>query len=350
MRKVKSWRDVLPVHPAAELFPPMAPAELKVLGADIKKNGLRVPTIWWRDPATQQLFLLDGRNRLDAIEASGGNIVVGGTPGHDVTDLRGVLLNSDYWYVLPPSGPRGVNYPDPYDYVISANILRRHLTTEQKRDLIAKLLKASPEKSNRAIGEMVKADKNKVKAVRNKLEATGEIAPVEKTVGKDGKARPATKKSIRKPEPVDAAPVTSPKKRSMAQAIREHTVGADMYVAAKTLWHKMPLPDQERFLSYLAASLEVERAIAPGGYDGTAFVLKRASEAERLQVRTRELEDEVRRCEIQIVGLKSEIDELKAARASEHPDVKGAQPADQEPAAADPFDIPPMLDRTGVAP
>jgi Protein of unknown function (DUF3102) len=173
---------------------------------------------------------------------------------------------------------------------------------------------------------------------------------IDTTKGRKRSAKKPTKKSVRKPEPVDAAPVTSPKKRSMAQAIREHTVGADMYVAAKTLWHKMPLPDQERFLSYLAASLEVERAIAPGGYDGTAFVLKRASEAERLQVRTRELEDEVRRCEIQIVGLKSEIDELKAARASEHPDVKGAQPADQEPAAADPFDIPPMLDRNRAAP
>jgi hypothetical protein len=32
------WRDVLPVHPAAELFPPMAEAELRELGEDIRKN------------------------------------------------------------------------------------------------------------------------------------------------------------------------------------------------------------------------------------------------------------------------------------------------------------------------
>jgi hypothetical protein len=35
-----SWRDVLKIHPACELFPLMSQAELKELGEDIKKNGL----------------------------------------------------------------------------------------------------------------------------------------------------------------------------------------------------------------------------------------------------------------------------------------------------------------------
>jgi hypothetical protein len=39
--KPKSWRDLLPVHPAAELFPMMSEEELRALGEDIKKNGLR---------------------------------------------------------------------------------------------------------------------------------------------------------------------------------------------------------------------------------------------------------------------------------------------------------------------
>jgi hypothetical protein len=30
-----SWRDVLPVHPAAELFEPLSPDELRALGEDI---------------------------------------------------------------------------------------------------------------------------------------------------------------------------------------------------------------------------------------------------------------------------------------------------------------------------
>ena len=32
----KRWRDVLQIHPAAELFPLMTPDELRALGEDIK--------------------------------------------------------------------------------------------------------------------------------------------------------------------------------------------------------------------------------------------------------------------------------------------------------------------------
>ena len=58
---------------------------------------------------------------------------------------------------------------DPYGYVISANIHRRHLTAEQKRELIAKLLKATPEKSDRQIAETVKASPTTVGTVRAEM-------------------------------------------------------------------------------------------------------------------------------------------------------------------------------------
>ena len=38
--KAPSWRDTLEIHPAAELFPPMSPDELKALGEDINKARL----------------------------------------------------------------------------------------------------------------------------------------------------------------------------------------------------------------------------------------------------------------------------------------------------------------------
>ena len=57
----------LPIHPAAEAFPLMAPGELAVLGADIKTHGLTSPIVLWSDGKSPAL-LLDGRNRLDAIE------------------------------------------------------------------------------------------------------------------------------------------------------------------------------------------------------------------------------------------------------------------------------------------
>jgi hypothetical protein len=181
---IASWRDHLAVHPAAELFPPLPPDELRTLGEDIIKNGLTSPIALWRaDPKVQEQ-LLDGRNRLDAIELVTGKPVEIGAPsliaGED-------FLACDKVIVLDKS-------VDPYAYAISANIHRRHLTGEQKRDLIGKLLKATPEKSNRQIAETVKADDKTVGAVRRELEATAEIPQLTKTVGKDRKARPSKRK------------------------------------------------------------------------------------------------------------------------------------------------------------
>jgi hypothetical protein len=48
-RAPKPWREVLPIHPAAELFPLMGPEELRELGEDIKKHGLTAPVVLWFD-------------------------------------------------------------------------------------------------------------------------------------------------------------------------------------------------------------------------------------------------------------------------------------------------------------
>jgi hypothetical protein len=61
----KTWRDSLPVHPAADLFPSMSGAELRELGENIKADGLQSPVIIYDGQ------LLDGRNRLDAMALVG---------------------------------------------------------------------------------------------------------------------------------------------------------------------------------------------------------------------------------------------------------------------------------------
>jgi len=118
-----SWRDVLPIHPAAELFPPMSPDERCALGEDIIRNGLTAPVALWRPDPKRGAQLLDGRNRLDAIEKATGSPAEVGPPsimaGKD-------FLACDRVIVLDQS-------IDPYAYVISANIHRRHLTVEQTR-------------------------------------------------------------------------------------------------------------------------------------------------------------------------------------------------------------------------
>jgi hypothetical protein len=84
---------------------------------------------------------------------------------------------------------------EPYDYVISANLHRRHLTSELKRELIEKVLKAKPEASNATVAKQVKANDKTVAKVRRKLESTSEIPKLNKTVGADGKSRPKIKKT-----------------------------------------------------------------------------------------------------------------------------------------------------------
>jgi hypothetical protein len=177
-----NWRAHLRIHPAAELFPLMTEAELRELAEDIKTNGLIDPIVTW---AKDDNLLLDGRNRLDALALAG---LLGVDDAGRLCDVKS--RNRIKLQVYTEG--------DPWAIALSLNVHRRHLNAEQKRDLIAKVLKAQPATSNRQIAGIVKADDKTVANVRSALESTAEIPQLKKTKGKDGKARPvkAKKKSI----------------------------------------------------------------------------------------------------------------------------------------------------------
>jgi hypothetical protein len=141
-------------------------SELDDLANDIRaKGGLIYPVVFCGDE------LLDGRNRIEAGERSG---------------LLDVELLKDKDSRLRIQLGVGI---DPYEYVLSANLHRRHLTEERRRQLIGDIIKAKPEESDRAIAKKVKRDHKVVARVRKKLESTGAVAPVQKRVGADGKRR-----------------------------------------------------------------------------------------------------------------------------------------------------------------
>lgn len=96
-----------PLHPLAELFPPMTDAELADLSADIRANGLRGAITLFEDQ------ILDGRNRARACE----------------------LAEVEPTYRQHKTG-------DPLAFVISANLHRRHLTTSQRATIAAKIATA----------------------------------------------------------------------------------------------------------------------------------------------------------------------------------------------------------------
>jgi hypothetical protein len=198
----KRWRDVLPIHPAAELFPLMSEAELRELADDIEEHDLHEPVDLYYNRETQEIFLVDGRNRLDALELLGRIEIVSGRStrprrGRNPTPpiMTGGLL---YQFV------GGYERFDPFAFVLSKNVHRRHLTPDQRHELIVKVLKARPEASNRQIAKQVKADDKTVAKVRTELEATAEIPQLERTTGADGKARRAHRHT---PEPVPSPPI-----------------------------------------------------------------------------------------------------------------------------------------------
>ena len=117
MAATSKWRERIKVHPAADAFPMMSDEELAELGEDIRKSGLK-SSITLDVEGT----LLDGRNRLEAIERAG-------------IDLNKIGLGIDHQWMAH-------NYlGDPVSYIISANIRRRHLTKQQQADILVAIAK-----------------------------------------------------------------------------------------------------------------------------------------------------------------------------------------------------------------
>jgi ParB-like nuclease domain len=147
--KKLSWRDVYKVHPAADAFPMLPEDELRELGEDIKKNGLREPIVLWSPKPPKdtphQFYVFDGRNRLDAMELVGIESFHESDGDEDADpdpDGWEYQINVDLGGLCGEVEDRRYGNTDPHAFVISKNIRRRHLTKEQQADLIVKVMKA----------------------------------------------------------------------------------------------------------------------------------------------------------------------------------------------------------------
>jgi|SRR5262245_1830554 len=165
----------LKFHPLADIFPLMEGEEFDALVADIKANGLQEPITLYDG------MILDGRNRYRALRALG-----------VFSELEDAEARPRQYCAAYPGWFKGCRY-DPAGYVISANIHRRHLTAEQKRELIAKLIAAQPEKSDRQIAKEVKASPTTVGTVRGEMEKTGDVSKLDTRTDTKGRKQPAKK-------------------------------------------------------------------------------------------------------------------------------------------------------------
>jgi hypothetical protein len=242
-------------HPLADIFPLIEGREFDELVADIKGNGLHECIVVLDDQ------ILDGRNRYRACIAAG-----------------------EQPLFVPYRGD------DPAAYVVSMNVARRHLTQEQKRELVAKLLEAHLDKSDRQIAATAKTDHKTVGKVRRAKIARGEIPHVETKADTKGRQQPSRRAQSR--TAADASTTATP-------------------------------PDPNPLIA---------------AWD-------KASRAQRQElVTSRKLEVLRAQQQIGVSAYEVELADGGATCAG-----SGAAGSTTAVMSADPFDIPPMLDRTGSA-
>jgi hypothetical protein len=135
-------------HPYSQIFPLMPGDEYQEFADDIKANGLQEPIVLFQNQ------ILDGRNRYQACDAAG-------------IDLD--LDNPRHFRTFEGDDEAAKKF------VWSSNYVRRHLTTDQKKELVATRLREHPDRSNRQIAEEVGLSDHTVAPVRQQLEAKGEI-------------------------------------------------------------------------------------------------------------------------------------------------------------------------------
>ncbi len=284
MVKKKTWRDLYRIHPAAELFPMMTDEELDDLAADIRKNGLAAPVMFWTDnreyaachePQTETkdddcpVYLLDGRNRMEAIERAGftlQNVPTQTYPTRRTIHAQAMRAVSDDI----GSSWRWVAEVDPYTYVMASNIKRRHLTAKQKRDLIAALLKLAPERSDRQVAKDVGVSHTTVATVRELAESTGQIGQFATRTGADGKTRrqPAGKprpKAPPSPQAVIRQLTKSTKKWRLETAEQLRALQPDDAARAALLEYRNDGPVWDALMGHVFQKIEpllkqVERA------------------------------------------------------------------------------------------
>jgi hypothetical protein len=130
-----SWRDYVKVHPAAEALPLMPAGELRELANDIQENGLRTTIAVTRDGV-----LVDGRNRLDALELLGWTLVDPAT-GTWTREFRPWVA-----YAAEEQPEERTVHE-----VISHNIRRRHLSEKDRVGLALKVLETVASATNGAV-------------------------------------------------------------------------------------------------------------------------------------------------------------------------------------------------------
>lgn len=149
-----------------QVMPPLTAEEFADLREDIAVNGVLQPIL-----IDEHNRVIDGHNRKMIAESLGVTCPVIKCPPN-LTDRQKRTL------------ARGVN------------LHRRHLSREQRREIIADALRDAPELSDRQHAADIGVDHKTVGSVRDELEGRGEIPHVSERTDSVGRQQPATKPPV----------------------------------------------------------------------------------------------------------------------------------------------------------
>jgi len=196
--------------PYRDLLPPLDPAERAALKKGIEKDGIRTPII-----LDEYRNVIDGANRVEVALELG------------VTEIPEIVYT-------------GLSEEEKRRMAEDLNLKRRHLTSEQKRQIVARRLKADPFKSDRQIAEDVGVDHKTVGSERNRLVSTGEIPQSKTSRGSDGRTRKRTRRSTSALKTA-AGTTTKPGENATNQSKRQPTKPSEKLASRSDTWHRLQI-------------------------------------------------------------------------------------------------------------
>ena len=149
-----------------QVMPELTAEEYAELKTDIALRGVMIPIEY--DEAGN---VLDGYHRLKICEELG------------IKDYPRVIR-------------AGMSEVEKLTHARKLNMARRHLTSEQKRELIREQLKATPEQSDRQIVEALGVHHTTVSTQRKDMEASGDVAKLATTTDSLGREQPRERKPV----------------------------------------------------------------------------------------------------------------------------------------------------------
>jgi hypothetical protein len=219
----------LAIHPSANLFPMLSDAELKDLGESIKTHGLREKIV-----VDTEGTLIDGRNRYEAMKRAG------------------IALKAEHVTIIDFTSddtPWSVD-----EYIVMANLERRMLTRDQRKELAGKLaVRLEREQFNTAATKDEKVDTLKKAAdLAGVSRRTASSAKQEALVKVGLREAPTRQNAKKRPAKVDQAP---PRPPSVIKALRQ---SVDAISKTKEKWDATRKIEACKFALQILSTFGVE--------------------------------------------------------------------------------------------